>query len=109
MYVEAVTLDSPVRNFAEIGYSNLHDVRSWWEDEKELHEEDSVEDIMMSFFNEKFSETSDFMDIVDNDYFSQQAKSALLDVYNHFLDIFEDYTPWEWFSWYIHMSCMSTR
>lgn len=62
----------------------------------------------MSFFYEKFSETNDFMDIIDNPYFSQQTKTALLEIYEDFLTIFDDYTPWEWFSWYIHMSYMFT-
>ncbi|GES85171.1 hypothetical protein GLOIN_2v1498826 [Rhizophagus clarus] len=68
-----------------------------WEDEKELYEEADVEEIMMSYFKEKFCETSDFMDIVHNNYFSQ-AKSELSDIYIEFLDIFDDYTPWEWLS-----------
>ncbi|CAB4439784.1 unnamed protein product [Rhizophagus irregularis] len=106
--LEAATADSPIKSFADFGYSNLSEIISWWEDEKELLEEDSVEDIMMSFFYEKFSETNDFMDIIDNPYFSQQTKTALLEINDDFLAILDDYTPWEWFSWYIHMSFMFT-
>lgn len=35
--LEAATVDSPIKSFADFGYSNLSDVISWWEDEKELH------------------------------------------------------------------------
>ncbi|PKK71607.1 hypothetical protein RhiirC2_711008 [Rhizophagus irregularis] len=100
--------DSPVKSFVDIGYFNLNDVISWWEEEKEFYEEDSYDDIMLSFFKEKFGNVKDFMDIVDDKYFSKQTKIALLDFYNNFLPIFYDYTPWEWFSWYIRMECKST-
>lgn len=53
-------------------------------DEKELYEEANVEEIMMSYFKEKFCETSDFTDIVHNNYFSQ-AKSKLSDICTDFL------------------------
>ncbi|GES93965.1 hypothetical protein GLOIN_2v1498826 [Rhizophagus clarus] len=106
--LEVDTADSPIKYFADIGYTNLCEVILWWEDEKELYEEDNGEDIMMAFFYEKLGEANDFMDIVDDPHFSQQAKNALLEISDDFIDIFDNYTPWEWFSWYIHMSYMFT-
>jgi hypothetical protein len=107
--IETDKADSPINSFIDIGYLNLRDVELWWEDEKEFHEEDSDDDIMLSFFREKFGNVRDFMDIVDDKYFLQRTKVALLEVYNDFLSIFHDYTPWEWFSWYIRMYYNSTR
>uniref|UniRef100_U9UW71 Uncharacterized protein n=2 Tax=Rhizophagus irregularis TaxID=588596 RepID=U9UW71_RHIID len=64
-----IVVDSLIKNFMDIGYSNLSDIILWWMDEKELYEEANVEEIMMSYFKEKFRETSNFMDIVHNNYF----------------------------------------
>ena len=89
------------KGFLLIGCSNFHIISWWWKDVEVFHEESSVEDIVISFFHERFGASSDFMDIVNDDHFSQ-VKSVLLDVRTDFYVIFDDYTPWEWLSWYIH-------
>ncbi|RIA84903.1 hypothetical protein C1645_741987 [Glomus cerebriforme] len=92
--------------FSDIGYNNF---LSWWEDEKVFHDDSTEEDIIISFFCEKFESSNDFMEIVNNDHFSLQASNALIDIYRDFLEIIDNYTPWEWLSWYIHMIYMYIR
>ncbi|RGB44044.1 hypothetical protein C1646_749016 [Rhizophagus diaphanus] len=86
----------------------LSDIILWWMDEKELYEEANVEEIMMSYFKEKFYETSNFIALFIIIIFHKRSLNYLIST-QIFWSFLKTKHIGKWLSWYIHTSYMSTR